>query len=54
MQSILESCLYYGRTMNETILTALNDNGSQRDKITGNTKVKADWLLGYLYIHSDI
>ena len=39
--------------MDGTILTALNDIGSQQEKRTTNKKVKANWLLYYLHTHPD-
>ena len=53
IQSIVRFCLYYGRAMHGTILTALNDIGSQQVKPTKNTNGEAGWLLDYLYIHPD-
>ena len=49
IKSIVGSCLYYRRAMDGTILTALNDIGSQQAKPTQNTKVEANWLLDYLH-----
>ena len=51
IQSIIGSCLYYGCAMDGTILTVLNDIGSQQSKPTENTKKEADWLLYYLHNH---
>ena len=53
IQSIVGSCLYYGRAMDGTILTSLNDIGSQQAQPTENTKIEADWLLDYLHTHPD-
>ena len=53
IQSIVGSCLYYGRAMDGTILTSLNDIGSQQALPTKDTKVEADWLLDYLHTHPD-
>ena len=39
--------------MDGTILTLLNDIGTQQEKPTKNTNVEADWLLNYLHTHPD-
>jgi len=53
IQSIVGSCLYYGRAMDGTILTSLNDIGSQQAKPTEDTNQEAAWLLDYLHTHPD-
>ena len=39
--------------MDGTILTSLNDIGSQQAKPTEDTKQEAEWLLDYLHTHPD-
>ena len=39
--------------MDNTILTALNDIGSQQTKPTENKKIETYWLLDYLYTYPD-
>ena len=53
IQSIVGSCLYYGRAMDGTILTSLNDIGTQQAQPTQNKNAEADWLLDYLHTHPD-
>ena len=53
IQSIARSCLYYGQAIDRTILTALNDIGSQQAKPTENKKIDTDWLLDYCHTYPD-
>ena len=48
IQSINPSFLYYGRAIDPTILTALNEIATQQAKPTINTKAKAQTLMDYL------
>lgn len=41
--------IYYGRAIDSTILTALNDNGTHQAQPTINPKIEVDWLLDYFY-----
>ena len=42
IQSTIGSCLYYGRVMDGTLLTTLNDIGLQQAKPKENTKLEGN------------
>ena len=47
VQSVLGTFLYYARAIDGTILTAINDIGTQQAKPTKNTQVKIERFLNY-------
>ena len=51
IQSINGSFLYYGRAVDPTILTALNDIATQQVKPTVNTEEKVHMLMDYLAMY---
>ena len=48
IESIVGSFLYYGRAVDQIILTALNEVGMQQSKSTRQKKQKAMRLVDYL------
>ena len=51
IQSIVGSFLYYGRDVDPTILTAINEIGYSQAAPTESTLKKTTQLLDYLYTH---
>ena len=51
IQSIVGKFLYYGRAIENPILVALNDIGSQQATPTKNTLKAANWLMDFLACH---
>ena len=51
IQSVAGTFLYYGRGVDNTILVALNDIGTQQATPTENTNKEVNWLMDYLHTH---
>ena len=51
VQSVVGSFLYYGRAVDPTILTALNEIGLSQSKPTVNTQLKIQQLMDYLHTY---
>ena len=51
IQSIVGASLYFGRIIDNTILVAVNDIGSQQAKPTEKTLSLTTWLLDYMATH---
>jgi hypothetical protein len=53
VQQVLGTFLYYARAVDNTMLVAINDLGTQQSKGTYNTMRDVTWLLNYASTHPD-
>jgi hypothetical protein len=53
IQQVLGTFLYYARAVDNTMLVAINDLGTQQSKGTYNTMKDVTWLLNYAASHPD-
>ena len=53
VQQVIGGCLYYGRSVDDTILPALSATASEQSNTTENTEKKVLKLLNYLATHPE-